>query len=188
MGFLKAAGNAPVQASVMADRVPCHRCGASLDIGPTASFVTCDQCGAELAVKRNSRGTITQSMAEAEGSGDDAPTLHRELYRLDRDWLLERQQYMVMNRYGRRYVPTSAGSIMVAAAVIGFGGVWTMTALNMGNVGAGRFDPFPFLGIVVIVLGAVVGVLSYRKARRYQKAYDEYRRRRQELLAQDEGE
>lgn len=157
-------------------------------IGPTARFVTCAQCGAELAVKRGPFGIATESMVEAERSGDDAPTLHRELHRLDRDWFLERQQYMVMNRYGRRYVPTPAGSIMVAVAVIGFGAVWTMTALNMGNAAAGRFDPFPVLGIVVIVLGLVVGVFSYRRARRYQKAYDEYRRRRQELLAQDEGE
>jgi hypothetical protein len=114
--------------------------------------------------------------------------LPRALHQLDRDWVRERQQYMIMNRYGRRYVPTPAGSIMVTVAVIGFGAVWTVTALNMGRADAGRFDPFPFLGIVVMVLGVVVGALSYRKARRYQKAYDEYRRRRQELLAEDEGE
>ena len=114
--------------------------------------------------------------------------MHRDLARLDRDWIMARQQFMIMNRYGRRYVPTPAGSLMVASTVVGFGAVWTVTAFNMGDPLAGRLDPFPFLGIVVMVLGSVVGTLSYLKARRYQKAYDEYRRRRQELLAEDEGE
>ena len=84
-------------------------------------------------------------------------------------------------------MPTPAGSL-VAVAVVGFGFVWTVTAFQIGDARAGRFDPFPFLGIVLVVLGVVVGVASYLKARRYQKAYDEYRRRRQELLAGDEGE
>ena len=139
-------------------------------------------------MQRTSSAVFTEAMAESEGEVAAAPALPRDLARLDRDWLMARQQYMVMNRYGRRYVPTPAGSLMVTVSVVGFGAVWTVTAFHMGDARAGRFDPFPFLGILVIGLGIVVGTLSYRKARRYQKAFDEYRRRRRELLTEDEGD
>lgn len=177
----------------MPDSIPCNRCGAPLRVGASARFVTCGRCGAELAVQRTRSAVFTESMSDADAPGDTAgpplaPDLHRDLARLDREWGMERQQYMIMNRYGRRYVPTLAGTLMVSAAVIGFGGVWTATAVRMGDANVGRFDPFPFLGIVIMVLGVVVGTASYLKARRYQRAYDEYRRRRQELLAHEEGD
>jgi hypothetical protein len=174
----------------MADQVPCNRCGARLEVGPQARFVTCDRCGAELAVQRTRSAVFTEAMSESDSAAGEpgaAANLRRDLARLEREWLMERQQYMVMNRYGRRYVPTPAGSLMVAVTVVGFGLVWTVTAFSMADL-AGRGDPFRYLGILVIVLGIVVGGISYRRARRYQKAYDEYRRRRQALLIEDEGE
>lgn len=142
-------------------------------------------------MQRTASAVVTQGMDDGDAehaAAAPAPAMQRDLARLDRDWLIERQQFMIMNRYGRRYVPTPAGSLTVAVAVVGFGMVWTVTAFQMGDARAGRLDPFPFLGIVLAVLGIAVGVASYRKARRYQKAYDDYRRRRQELLADDEGE
>ena len=170
----------------MADHFPGIRCGARLDVEPQARFVTCNRCGAELAVQRTRSAVFTEAMSENEsdaGASPHEPTLRNDLARLERDWLMERQQYMVMNRYGRRYVPTPAGSLLVAVTVVGFGLVFTVTAFHM--VPDARGDPLPYLGMVTIVMGIVVGGLSYARARRYQKAYDRYRRRRHELLGED---
>jgi hypothetical protein len=128
----------------------------------------------------------------ANGGGDSSersepqPTTHESLARLDREWMMEREQYMVANRYGRRYVPTPAASVVAGAAAIGFGTVWTVTAFKMDAQVGGGIQPFAALGVLLIVLGLFVSITTYRKARRYQVAYDEYRRRRRELL--EDGE
>src|SRR5687768_11739867 len=41
-----------------------------------------------------------------------------ELARLDREWEIDREQYMITTKYGRRHVPTPGGSI-AGAVIIG---------------------------------------------------------------------
>src|SRR4051794_11923089 len=40
-----------------------------------------------------------------------------ELAQIDREWAMERERYLVADRYGRRHVPTAGGG--VGAAVVG---------------------------------------------------------------------
>jgi hypothetical protein len=114
----------------------------------------------------------------------DGISRERALARLDREWQVQRQQYMIANRYGQRIVPTRSASVLAGAAAVGFGLVWAVSAAQI----AGGGDVLSFVGILFMLFGLIVSCLSYAKARRYQRAYDLYRRRRQVLLTGDEDE
>src|SRR5262245_2883954 len=61
--------------------------------------------------------------------------LQNEVARLDREWDLERERYMVAGRYGNRYVPSQGMSVLGGVVVVGFGIVWTGMAASMGAPG-----------------------------------------------------
>lgn len=120
-----------------------------------------------------------------------------ELAQLDREWELEREQYMVAGRYGHRYIPTAAGSAFGGLLVVGFGILWTVIAFIMAVSGsrflaehpmAGPAESmipwiFPCFGILFVIAGAVMSVKSHAQAQKYEQAHANYQRRRRELLA-----
>jgi hypothetical protein len=120
-----------------------------------------------------------------------------ELARLDREWASEREQYMVIDRYGRRHIPTTGGSVIGGVIVVGFGVVWTIFAFLLAQNGseflanhpmAGPGEwlfpwLFPCFGVVFIIAGIAMSVSAHAKAQRYEQASQAYQRRRSELLA-----
>src|SRR4051794_19655712 len=54
-----------------------------------------------------------------------------EVAQLDREWQLERDRYMVVGRYGGRYIPNRATSLIGGVVFAGFGTVWTVMAASM---------------------------------------------------------
>ena len=121
-----------------------------------------------------------------------------ELARIDREWEIEREQYMVTDRYGRRQVPTTGGSTFVGFAVVGFGVIWTVAAFIMANNGSQFLanhpmaSPgeslfpwlFPCFGIMFVIAGVAMGITAHSKAQRYEQAYRAYQRRRADLLSE----
>ncbi|HEV3256358.1 MAG TPA: SHOCT domain-containing protein [Gemmataceae bacterium] len=108
--------------------------------------------------------------------------LQNEVARLDREWELERERYMVTSRYGARYVPSRGMSILTGAVVVGFGIIWTALASSMAGFG-GAAGLFPLFGVVFIVAGVGVSIYSYTKATQYEQAYEGYKRRRAQILS-----
>jgi hypothetical protein len=106
-----------------------------------------------------------------------------EVAQLDREWQLERQQYMMANRYGRRQLPSQAGSVFGGVLIVGFGIVWTAMAASMG---APVF--FPLFGVLFILVGVGVSIYSFTKAGAYQQALARYQRRRPQLLREQEAQ
>jgi hypothetical protein len=51
-----------------------------------------------------------------------------QLSRLDREWELEQQQYMVTGRYGNRHLPSISGGVISIVAIGLFGIFWTVSA------------------------------------------------------------
>jgi hypothetical protein len=100
-----------------------------------------------------------------------------ELARLDREWAMEREQYMVHGRYGYRYLPSRGLSLISGVAICAFGLLWTVFAAGMG---APVF--FPLFGVLFILFGAGVSAYAFMQAKRYEDARLRYQRRRQELL------
>lgn len=101
-----------------------------------------------------------------------------ELARLDREWDMEREQYMSTTKYGKRYVPTEGGSIGAAAFFIICGGFWTAGAASIGAPGF-----FLLFGVLFMALGAGAGISSFSKAGAHRAAHERYQQHRAELLA-----
>jgi hypothetical protein len=132
-------------------------------------------------------------------SGGATPDLNRhlehvrretELARLDREWAMERESFLVAGKYGRRYLPTEGGSIATGIVVVVFGLFWTAMASGITGMGAGAgfggvFGLFPLFGLLFIGVGVAASVGGYRKAQAYRAAEARYRERRERLLSDD---
>ena len=101
-----------------------------------------------------------------------------DIERLDREWQMERERYMVADRYGRRYIPNRGLSVLGGFVIVGFGILWTAFAASMGAPGF-----FPLFGVIFILAGIVVSIFSFSKASEHDQAYERYRRRRAQMLA-----
>jgi len=165
----------------------CNECGALIQVPAVARYVTCNRCGAHLVVQRTGVATYTETtrkppeagvhdLAVREMAGRLEQLEHEsELARIDREWDRERERYMVLSRYGRRYVPSAAAAVVMGVLGIGFGLFWTVMTLNVGGGLGGAFSPF---GVLFVCLAAGLSVHQFNKARRYQAAYEAYQRRR----------
>ena len=103
-----------------------------------------------------------------------------DLAQLDREWAMEREQYMVAGRYGYRYLPNRGTSLIGGIAICGFGLLWTLFAAGMG---APVF--FPLFGLLFILAGAAVSAHAFMQANRYEEARLRHLRRRREMLNRD---
>ena len=107
-----------------------------------------------------------------------------ELAQIDRNWEIERQQYLVASRYGHRQVPTSGMGL--GSAIVGgvFGAIWTVGAVSI-TISAPDFGPFavakfafPLFGIVFTLTAIGWGVRCYLRAQQYEAAFRAYQVRR----------
>jgi hypothetical protein len=107
-----------------------------------------------------------------------------ELAQIDREWQIEREQYLIQGRHGMAHVPTAGMGI--GAAIVGgvFGSVWTIMAVSItgGAPDEGPFSIakvfFPLFGIVFTMAAIGYGVYAYAKAQKYQEAFAAYKERR----------
>jgi hypothetical protein len=110
-----------------------------------------------------------------------------ELARIDREWEMEREQYLITGRYGRRYVPTIPMGVATAAIGGGFGIFWTIMAVSITS-GAPDVGPFsiarvffPLFGVLFILIAVGWGVYCVSRAHKYEAAYRAYQDRRAEV-------
>ena len=100
-----------------------------------------------------------------------------EIAQLDREWAIEREQYMVAGRYGGRYIPGRVSSVLGGVLIAGFGTVWTIGAAGMG---APFF--FPLFGVIFVLVGIGMSAYSFVKADQYAEALNRYQKLRAALL------
>ncbi len=107
-----------------------------------------------------------------------------ELARLDREWQIEREKYMVADRYGRRHVPTTGASLAGGIFIGVFGVFWTIMAFGITS-GIPDEMPFslmrvffPLFGIAFTCFGVYMGYDAYGKAEAYNKVLAAYQKRR----------
>jgi hypothetical protein len=105
-----------------------------------------------------------------------------DLARLDREWELEREQYLRTGRFGRRYVPTVDRSIYTGLVALVVGIIWITFTSNVfpNTEGFGLF--FPLFGIAIIAIGLGLSAINYNLAQRYEQAHAAYLERRQHVL------
>jgi hypothetical protein len=107
--------------------------------------------------------------------------MHNDVAQLDREWELERNNYMVQGRYNT-YLPGKASSLIGGVVVALFGAFWTAMAFGITqHAGPGFVSLFPLFGVLFIVLGVATSIHGFAKATQYQNAYRNYQERRREL-------
>jgi hypothetical protein len=166
--------------------VRCQHCGAPLQVGETARFVTCQFCKAELSVERTDSAVFTQQLGEIHAhttqmAGDlEVIRLQNDLEKLDREWLMERERYMVSGKDGSRHEPGTFGSLFAGAAAVAFGIFWFV--MTSKQLGAPAF--LPFIGIFVVGGGVVSAIVGLSKASALDEGRTRYERQRAMLMRQ----
>jgi Short C-terminal domain len=157
-----------------------HRSGALTD----AEFAA-----AKAAVLSGSGPTEEPASDQAMQQHLEEIKLQNDLARLDREWELDREQYMIQGKYGRRHIPNRGMSVIGGIFMVGFGIFWTATSISMTQGFGGGIDAcFPLFGILFILFGIGMCIYTYNQADRYEQAQRAYRRRRAQLLADSSEE
>jgi hypothetical protein len=107
-----------------------------------------------------------------------------DLARLDREWEIERQTYLVTDRNGRRSVPTLWKGMLVTVVGSAFGILWTVVGMGLVIRGpdSGLVAVLLFLlavmgnGIIVASLGW--GMYCHGRVQKYEQALRDYQARR----------
>lgn len=129
--------------------------------------------------------TAKRRVLEGSSNGVEAQHLEEikaqnELSQVDREWELERENYMVEGKYGRRHIPSKASSAIGGLFIVGFGIFWTIMAASITSIGGfGVFSFFPLFGVLFVVFGAAMSIRAFTKAGEYEEAQQRYRQRRQ---------
>jgi hypothetical protein len=164
----------------------CGHCGAPLEVPENTKFVTCTYCSSRLEVLRTGGAAYTEVLEalneRTEKIADDVETLKLEsrLDRLDRQWMLERERYMVQDKHGHRRFPSKTGSVIIGVFVIGFAIFWIAMTMQHGG-------PLVIFGFLFIVLAIFVLVTNLRKADQYERRRRRYERQRSRILRDIEG-
>ena len=162
----------------------CNNCGSALDVPANVRFVSCAYCGSRLAVRRTESAAYTEVLerldqrAELMAGDIEAIRLQNELERVDREWQMEREQWMVRNKDGSVGSPSATGPF-VAVVITLFG---LVTVLSMDGVGTSV--PIPVIILVFFGLAVAGFVAAVSRSQSHGAAEAAYRQRREELVRQ----
>ncbi len=88
-----------------------------MEVAATTQFATCRHCGAKLAIQRTDTAIFTEILEKLTTKTDQLSEQVNnlsgltEVAALDREWELERENYMVTTKHGGRQIPSEAGAI-----------------------------------------------------------------------------
>jgi hypothetical protein len=186
-GTARTAINTPVEMNMTGMRFMdsrCINCGANLRVAEDTSLVCCQYCNSELQVIRDGAVLTTrlfekgvEAIKDDLGQKLDILRLQNEIERLDREWSLKREEFMVRGKHGSS-IPSGAGSLIGGLMAAGFGIFWMIFTASMGAPG------FSLFGLVFAGIGLVTGVSGMGKASQHESAQSEYQQRRRALLSQ----
>ena len=137
---------------------------------------------AKAAVLANNTESSDHADSSAFGSHLEEIKRQNEVARVDREWELERENYMITGKHGHRFLPQRGMSVIGGVFIVGFGIFWTAMAASAGGGVGGVFVLFPLFGVLFILMGVGMSIYSYSKATQYEQAYQRYQHRRARLM------
>ena len=163
----------------------CNNCGANLEINPKIKFFTCTFCGSSLTIKKTGNVMFTEVLDEIKEdtemliSHSELMLIEREIDRLDREWLIKREQYKVHNKQGS-YFPGESKSEKDLAIGFAIAGVPIFIFIIYFGLMMG-------IEIVIVVIGfALVFIAqllwSIDKESKYTAAKKKYEQQRTKLI------
>jgi len=161
----------------------CNECGAPLEAPKQAKYLTCDYCEARLQVQHTGSAAYTKVIESIDDRtrqiAEDVKALRafEQLERLDREWVMQRANFMVRGKDGEMSVPGKAGAVAMGIIGVGGGALWTAFAASMG---APIF--FPLFGLLFIAFGLFGAVSVWMKAADFKNSQRDYQQRRQSLM------
>jgi hypothetical protein len=162
--------------------VSCNHCGAPLSLAADVNFATCAHCGSRLQIHHSGGAAYSQVLASIDQRTQRierdvaAIKANDDVAALDRQWEMQKQEFMANNRRGGPSIPTTGGSIFAGTITIIFGIIWTI-----GAAGSNAPAIFPLFGVFFICLGIGHAIYSASKAEAYKEAERQYESRRRDL-------
>ena len=161
--------------------VSCNNCGAPLECPNSTKFITCKYCNSRLKIQESGGAIYSEVLEEVREISDDVETIkwQNELERVDREWSLKRQQFLITNKNGHTSEPGSngAGGIIGGILAIIFCIFFMSGSSSMGAPAI--FNLFPVVMIIIIIFGMIKGS-SNNDA--YQRAKTEFEQERNIIL------
>jgi hypothetical protein len=164
--------------------ISCNHCGAGLNPPDDARFITCSFCGTRLQVCHEGNAYFSRVMEAiaqdtAKMSGDlDVIKIQNEIERLDREWALEREKYVIRNQDGTTTGGRVEGGFAALVIMIIVMGALAMSVILFSG-------KMPILGIAPLV-GMFFIVMqvyeAHQKGSLLEKAQARYNERRVLLL------
>jgi hypothetical protein len=158
------------------------------DLRRTGALTDAEFAQAKAKLLTGDATPANDSVVEKLGEQLAETRYQNELARIDREWQMEREKYMVTAKHGRRYIPTT--NMGWATAIFGgiIGAVWTIMAIVMSSAMAERRmadDGFevvrvllPLIGLAVTAGAIAYGIHLIKKAEAHNKAFAAYQKRR----------
>jgi hypothetical protein len=167
--------------------VRCQNCSAPLEIPPDVRFVTCAHCGSPLEVRHAGSASYTTILEKVgrkvEESARDVAVirLQNELERIDREWLMAREGFMIDTKSGKQ-LPSGPWSLL---ALIPFAIIF-LVILGFSEMPSGA-GWFMFIMLGLVVFNVVRGI---SKRADYDQAEAVYTARHRALVAalEDHGD
>lgn len=166
----------------------CQNCGAALEAPENIQFLTCNYCSSRLRVVRTSSAVMTELLESLDRKTTaitndvEILKLQGELERLDREWMLDREKYMIRGRHGRMHEPGSASAIAFGLIAVVFGIFWISAARQSGAPGS-----FLIFGFAPPVIAGIFIFQNVTKSAKLESARSEYDRKRAQIIAKLEG-
>ena len=158
----------------------CNECGAPISVPGSTNHLSCSHCGAQLSVRHEGGASFTVAMEEINDRTarmeEELAQLRRdsEIAKIDRQWQIDREKYVILGKNGQRSWPSTGGAI-VGGVISVVAGVFISG--TMFSNGAGELA---FGGVAVAVVGVLFALKRHSDAVRYRKAKNRYHRRRAE--------
>ncbi len=127
------------------------------------------------------RRVVEGSLGNAASDHLEEIKAQNEVAQLDREWALERENYMVRGQHGHKHIPSKFGSLFWGLFIVGFGIFWTAMAMPVMGFG-GVVSIFPLFGVLFILIGVGTSIDAFVKAGQYEEAQERYQRHRREIL------
>ena len=103
----------------------CNNCGADLEINEHVKFFRCAYCNSSLTIKKSGNAVYTEVLEAIKTNtenlvkGSQQMLLEKEIARLDREWMIEKEKYKISNKHGSELPNENTEVNTIISAIIG---------------------------------------------------------------------